>query len=52
MASTAAATPVCFRLHVRPELVPAYRERHAAVWPEMLRALAETGPASSRRRPT
>lgn len=43
MASTAAATPVCFRLHVRPELVPAYRERHAAVWPEMLRALAETG---------
>ena len=27
----------------RPELVPAYRERHAAVWPEMLRALAETG---------
>lgn len=39
----AAATPVCFRLRVRPELVPAYRERHAAVWPEMLRALAETG---------
>lgn len=43
MASTPAATPVCFRLRVRPELVPAYRERHAAVWPEMLRALAETG---------
>ncbi|MET4098634.1 L-rhamnose mutarotase [Agrococcus sp. UYP10] len=49
MAITPAATsadrmrPVCFRLRVRPELVPAYRERHAAVWPEMLQALAETG---------
>jgi L-rhamnose mutarotase len=45
MGSTAGAsmTPVCFRLRVRPELVPAYRERHAAVWPDMLRALAETG---------
>ncbi len=49
MAITPAATPadrmrpVCFRLLVRPELVPAYRERHAAVWPEMLQALAETG---------
>ncbi|MFA4840613.1 MAG: L-rhamnose mutarotase [Agrococcus sp.] len=39
----ATMTPVCFRLRVRPELVPAYRERHAAVWPDMLRALAETG---------
>lgn len=35
--------PVCFRLRVRPELVAEYRERHAAVWPEMLRALAATG---------
>ncbi|WAC66912.1 L-rhamnose mutarotase [Agrococcus sp. SL85] len=35
--------PVCFRLRVRPELVDEYRERHAAVWPEMLEALAETG---------
>lgn len=39
----ASLTPVCFRLRVRPELVAAYRERHAAVWPEMLQALAETG---------
>ncbi len=36
-------TPVCFRLRVRPELVPEYRARHAAVWPEMLEALAESG---------
>jgi L-rhamnose mutarotase len=43
MAPTPAMTPVCFRLSVRPELVHEYRERHAAVWPEMLRALAETG---------
>ena len=45
MASTATQplTPVCFRLRVRPELVAAYRERHAAVWPEMLEALRATG---------
>ncbi len=44
MATTPAALrSVCFRLRVRPELVPAYRERHSAVWPEMLAALAETG---------
>lgn len=30
---------VCFQLQVRPELIPEYRRRHAAVWPEMLRAL-------------
>ncbi len=33
----------CFQLQVRPERIAEYRERHAAVWPEMLRALAETG---------
>lgn len=45
MASTEAQrlTPVCFRLRVRPELVDEYRERHAAVWPEMLEALSATG---------
>lgn len=45
MDSTPAAplVPICFRLRVRPELVAAYRERHAAVWHDMLRALAETG---------
>lgn len=33
----------CFLLRVRPELLAEYRERHAAVWPEMLRALHDTG---------
>lgn len=30
----------CFTLQVRPELLAEYRARHAAVWPEMCRALA------------
>lgn len=30
---------VCFQLQVKPERLAEYRERHAAVWPEMLRAL-------------
>ena len=34
---------VCFTLQVRPERMTEYTERHAAVWPEMLRALHETG---------
>ena len=34
---------VCFQLQVRPERITEYRERHAAVWPEMLRALKDTG---------
>lgn len=34
---------VCFRLQVRPERIEAYRARHRAVWPEMLRALADNG---------
>jgi L-rhamnose mutarotase len=33
----------CFLLQVRPDRLEEYRERHRAVWPEMLRALAETG---------
>lgn len=33
----------CFLLQVRPELLDEYVERHAAVWPEMLRALHESG---------
>jgi L-rhamnose mutarotase len=33
----------CFLLRVRPEHMEEYRRRHAAVWPEMLSALAETG---------
>jgi L-rhamnose mutarotase len=34
---------VCFQLQVRPERIAEYRERHAAVWPDMLAALAATG---------
>jgi L-rhamnose mutarotase len=34
---------VCFRSSVQPELLREYRRRHAAVWPEMLRALKEAG---------
>ena len=34
---------VCFRLQVRRERLAEYAERHAAVWPEMLAALHETG---------
>ncbi|PJJ70681.1 L-rhamnose mutarotase [Diaminobutyricimonas aerilata] len=34
---------VCFQLQVKPERLTEYRERHAAVWPEMLRALKDTG---------
>ena len=42
--STAGAVHrVCFQLQVRPERIAEYRERHTAVWPEMLRALQNTG---------
>ena len=34
---------VCFQLQVRPDRIAEYRERHAAVWPEMLDALRATG---------
>ncbi|MET9513614.1 L-rhamnose mutarotase [Streptomyces sp. NPDC002994] len=34
---------VCFVLKVRRERLAEYRERHAAVWPEMLSALSRTG---------
>jgi L-rhamnose mutarotase len=33
----------CFTLQVRPDRLAEYRERHAAVWPEMLRALSDAG---------
>lgn len=36
-------TRVCFTQRVRPDRLDAYRERHRCVWPEMLRALADTG---------
>jgi len=34
---------VCFQLQVRPDRIEEYATRHQAVWPEMLRALAEHG---------
>ena len=34
---------VCFQLQVRPDRIGEYRARHAAVWPDMLQALADTG---------
>ncbi len=34
---------VCFLLQVRPERLAEYKERHQAVWPDMLAALRETG---------
>ena len=33
----------CFLLQVRPDRMAEYRERHRAVWPEMLAALRDTG---------
>lgn len=33
----------CFYLQVKPDNLTAYAEAHQAVWPEMLRALKETG---------
>jgi L-rhamnose mutarotase len=37
------ARKVCFLLRVKPERLAEYRERHAAVWPEMLRELQRAG---------
>ena len=34
---------VCFQLQVKPDRIAEYRKRHAAVWPDMLRALEESG---------
>jgi len=33
----------CFLLQVDPERLDEYKERHAAVWPEMLQALHDSG---------
>lgn len=33
----------CFQLQVKPERIAEYRQRHSAVWPDMLRALKEAG---------
>ncbi len=37
------ARRVCFQLRVDPARLDEYRERHAAVWPEMLREIAASG---------
>ncbi len=34
---------VCFLLKVKPERLEEYKQRHRAVWPEMLAALSQTG---------
>lgn len=34
---------VCFLLKVRADKIDEYKARHAAVWPEMLAALRQTG---------
>lgn len=34
---------ICFLLKVRQDRLAEYRERHAAVWPEMRQALSEAG---------
>ncbi|BCY12829.1 L-rhamnose mutarotase [Actinoplanes sp. L3-i22] len=36
-------THVCFTLQVDPAKLDAYREAHAAVWPDMIKALQATG---------
>jgi len=34
---------VCFLARVKPERLEEYKERHKAVWPDMLQALRDTG---------
>jgi L-rhamnose mutarotase len=34
---------VCFQLQVKPERMAEYVERHRAVWPEILQAIADAG---------
>lgn len=34
---------ICFVLHVKKDRLEEYKERHKAVWAEMLQALRETG---------
>ena len=36
-------TRICFVSQVRPDRLEEYRARHAAVWPEMLEALRDSG---------
>lgn len=41
--STRTMQRVCFQLQVDPARLDEYRERHAAVWPDMLRAIEASG---------
>ncbi len=41
--STACRHRYCFLLQVRPDRLAEYTERHRAVWPDMLRALRDSG---------
>jgi L-rhamnose mutarotase len=34
---------ICFVLQVKPERIQEYRERHRSIWPEMKKALQDTG---------
>ena len=34
---------ICFVLHIKPERIEEYRERHTSVWPGMLEALQNAG---------
>jgi L-rhamnose mutarotase len=34
---------VCFQLQVKPDRIAEYRQRHRSIWPDMARALHETG---------
>lgn len=34
---------VCFQLQVKPDRLAEYTQRHAGVWPEMLRAIEQAG---------
>jgi L-rhamnose mutarotase len=34
---------VCFLARVKPERLAEYKQRHKAVWPDMLQALRDTG---------
>jgi L-rhamnose mutarotase len=43
MTSTTTRERVCFQLQVKPEAIAEYTRRHAAVWPDMLTALADSG---------
>lgn len=41
--AVAARNRYCFELQVDPQRIDEYKARHAAVWPEMLRALKDSG---------